>query len=68
MVVTTFWHPDGAPMSAQQFLEDLFGKLPAFFNNESELRALWSDPATRAKLLEGLAEEGSWRSCPRCSA
>jgi len=45
-------------MSAQQFLEDLFGKLPEFFNNESELRALWSDPATRAKLLEGLAEEG----------
>ena len=58
MVVTTFWHPDGTPMSAQQFLEELFGKLPEFFNNESELRALWSDPATRAKLLEGLAEEG----------
>jgi type I restriction enzyme R subunit len=61
IVVTTFWHPDGTPMSAQQFLEELFGKLPEFFNNESELRTLWSDPAIRAKLLEGLAEEGFGR-------
>jgi type I restriction enzyme R subunit len=51
MMVTTFWHPDGTPMSAQQFLEMLFGKLPEFFENEAELRALWSLPDTRAKLL-----------------
>jgi type I restriction enzyme R subunit len=58
MVVTTFWHPDGTPMSAQQFLELLFGKLPEFFKNEAELRALWSLPDTRARLLRGLAEKG----------
>ncbi len=58
MMVTTFWHPDGTPMSAQQFMESLFGKLPDFFKNEAELRALWSDPDTRAKLLHGLAEKG----------
>ncbi|MCW5787308.1 MAG: hypothetical protein KIT49_07415 [Nitrospira sp.] len=58
MMVTTFWHPDGTPMSAQQFLELLFGKLPAFFKNEAELRAIWSQPDTRAKLLQGLAEKG----------
>ncbi len=58
MLVTTFWHPDGTPMSAQQFLEMLFGKLPEFFANEAELRALWSLPDTRAKLLQGLAEKG----------
>ncbi|MEY4704933.1 MAG: hypothetical protein RL042_1135, partial [Nitrospirota bacterium] len=58
MMVTTFWHPDGTPMSAQQFLEMLFGKLPEFFKNEAELRALWSLPETRAKLLRGLAEKG----------
>jgi type I restriction enzyme, R subunit len=58
MMVTTFWHPDGRPMSAQQFLEMLFGKLPEFFKNEAELRALWSLPETRAKLLQGLAEKG----------
>jgi type I restriction enzyme R subunit len=33
MTVTSFWHPDGTPMSAQQFMEMLFGKLPEFFNN-----------------------------------
>ncbi len=58
MMATTFWHPDGTPMSAPQFLEILFGKLPAFFKNEAELRALWSLPETRAKLLQGLAEKG----------
>jgi type I restriction enzyme, R subunit len=58
MMSTTFWHPDGTPMSAQQFMEMLFGKLPDFFNDEAELRAIWSDPETRKKLLGGLAEKG----------
>ena len=58
MMVTTFWHPDGTPMSAQQFLEMLFGKLPEFFKDEAELRSIWSLPDTRAKLLQGLAEKG----------
>jgi type I restriction enzyme R subunit len=58
MTVTSFWHPDGTPMSAQQFMEMLFGKLPEFFRNEEELRALWSQPETRARLLQGLAEKG----------
>ena len=58
MMATTFWHPDGTPMSAQQFMEMLFGKLPEFFKNEAELRTLWSAPDTRAKLLQGLAEKG----------
>jgi type I restriction enzyme R subunit len=58
MMMTTFWHPDGMPVSAQQFMEMLFGKLPEFFKNEAELRALWSAPDTRAKLLSGLADKG----------
>lgn len=58
MIATTFWHPDGTPMSAQQFMEMLFGKLPDFFQSEAELRKLWSAPDTRAKLLQGLAEKG----------
>ena len=58
MMATTFWHPDGTPMSAQQFMEMLYGKLPDFFTNEGELRTLWSDPDTRAKLLAGLSEKG----------
>jgi type I restriction enzyme, R subunit len=58
MMCTTFWHPDGTQMSAQQFLELLFGKLPEFFKSEEELRALWSVPETRRKLMDGLAERG----------
>ena len=61
MMVTTFWHPDGTPMSSQQFMEMLFGKLPEFFKDEAELRAIWSVPDTRKKLLQGLAEKGFGR-------
>ena len=55
---TTFWSPDGRPMSAPEFIERLFGDIPALFHNEAELRSLWSRPDTRKKLLEGLAEKG----------
>jgi len=58
MVATSFWHPDGTPMSAQQFMESLFGKLPDFFKDEAELRELWSAPDTRKQLLQGLSEKG----------
>ncbi|MBN2128472.1 MAG: DEAD/DEAH box helicase family protein [Sedimentisphaerales bacterium] len=58
MMCTSFWHPDGTPMSAQQFMELLFGRLPEFFRDEEELRTLWSAPDTRKRLLEGLAEKG----------
>src|SRR5450759_4993495 len=61
MMATSFWHPDGTPMSAQQFMELLFGKLSEFFKDEAELRAIWSAPDTRAKLLQGLAEKGFGR-------
>ena len=56
--VTTFWGPDGKPISAAEFLTLLFGQLPEFFKDEDELRSLWSLPGTRKKLLEGLAEKG----------
>ena len=58
MMVTSFWHPDGTPMSAHQFLILLFGKLPEFFRDEEELRSIWSDPKTRTQLLAGLADQG----------
>jgi type I restriction enzyme R subunit len=58
MTMTSYWHQDGTPMSAQQFMEMLFGKLPEFFKDEEELRTLWSAPGTRATLLEGLSEAG----------
>ncbi|MBU0995348.1 MAG: DEAD/DEAH box helicase family protein [Proteobacteria bacterium] len=61
MMCTSFWHPDGTPMSAAQFMELLFGKLPEFFRDEEDLRTIWSAPDTRKRLLEGLAEKGFGR-------
>jgi type I site-specific restriction endonuclease len=58
MMATTFWSPDGKPISAAEFIERLFGELPELFKDEEELRRLWSRPDTRSKLLEGLAERG----------
>lgn len=58
ITVTTFWGADGKPISAAEFMTLLFGQLPEFFKDEDELRALWSQPDTRKKLLEGLAEKG----------
>ncbi|RYG57881.1 MAG: restriction endonuclease subunit R, partial [Alphaproteobacteria bacterium] len=58
MVATSFWGPDGKPLSAAQFMESLFGALPAFFKDEAELRSLWSAPDTRKALLVGLADKG----------
>ena len=58
MMVTTFWDASGKPISAAQFLENLYGELPEFFKDEDELRTLWSDPETRKKLLENLSEKG----------
>ena len=61
MMMTSFWHPDGTPMSAQQFMEQLYGKLPEFFNDEEQLREIWSAPDTRRQLLARLAERGFGR-------
>ena len=58
ILVTSFWHPDGKPMSSQQFIELLYGELPEFVRDEAELRAIWSKPHTRSKLLQGLADKG----------
>jgi len=58
MMATTFWSPDGRPISAAQFVERLFGELPQFFKDEDELRRIWSRPDTRKALLTSLAEKG----------
>jgi len=58
MMATTFWSPDGKPISAAQFVERLYGELPKFFKNEDELRRIWSRPDTRKVLLASLAERG----------
>jgi len=58
MTTTMFFNADGKPISAEEFLQNLFGELPNFFKSEEELRTLWSQPMTRKKLLEELDEAG----------
>ena len=58
MVSTSFWSADGKPISAEEFLNNLFGELPKLFKNEEELRKLWSNPVTRKTLLENLDTAG----------
>ncbi len=58
MMSTSFWSTDGKPISAEEFLVDLFGELPNLFKSEEELRILWSNPLTRRTLLEKLDEAG----------
>ncbi|MEO7300943.1 MAG: type I restriction-modification enzyme R subunit C-terminal domain-containing protein, partial [Verrucomicrobiota bacterium] len=58
MISTSFWSADGRPVSAQEFLQNLYGALPSFFASEAELRTIWSSPITRKTLLDKLADAG----------
>jgi len=58
MMSTSYWSADGKPISAEEFLQNMFGALPAFFKSEDELRKIWSHPMTRKTFLEKLAEAG----------
>ena len=58
MISTSFWSADGKPISAEEFLNNLFGELPNLFKSEDELRTLWSNPLTRRTLLEKLDAAG----------
>lgn len=55
---TTFWSADGKPITAEQFLQSLFGAIPDLFKNEAELREIWSKPDTRKKLINQLGSRG----------
>jgi type I restriction enzyme R subunit len=58
MMSTSFWGSDGKPISAEEFLNNLFGALPEFFKSEDELRKIWSNPITRKTLLQKLDDAG----------
>lgn len=58
MIATSFWSADGKPVSAEEFLNNLFGELPKLFTSEEELRAIWGNPTTRRVLLEKLEDAG----------
>jgi type I restriction enzyme R subunit len=58
MISTSFWSADGKPISAEEFLNNLFGALPNLFKSEEELRHIWSNPLTRKTLLQQLEDVG----------
>lgn len=58
MTTTTFWSPDGKPITATEFLKTLYGSIPDLFHSEEDLKTQWSVPATRKSLLERLSEKG----------
>jgi len=53
-----YWSAEGKPITAKEFVERMFEDLPRFFENEDQLRDIWSDPTTREKLLADLSEAG----------
>ena len=53
-----FWGADGKPVSAQKFIEEMFGRLPDFFQSSADLHKMWSDPETREALLDKMNEAG----------
>ncbi len=58
MISTSFWSADGTPVTAEEFMNNLFGELPNLFKDEEELRLLWSNPLTRRTLLQKLKDAG----------
>lgn len=58
MTTVTFWDASGQPISDVEFLQSLFGELPALFHDQEKLLELWKDVSTRKKLLESLSEKG----------
>lgn len=53
-----FYGNDGRPVSAQQFISEMFGQLPDYFQSAEDLHALWSNPQTREALFERLEQAG----------
>ena len=53
-----FWGADGTPVSAEDFLQTMFGELPAFFSSVEDLQQKWAVPQTRKELLGKLGEMG----------
>ncbi len=58
IAATTYWGPDGKPMTAQQFLERLFGDLSGMIATEDELRRQWSNPESREHFMALLEQRG----------
>ncbi|MCY3755148.1 MAG: DEAD/DEAH box helicase family protein [Alphaproteobacteria bacterium] len=58
LATTTYWGPDGKPISVAELLNRLFGDLSGMVADEDQLRAIWSDPDNRVRFLQRLEEHG----------
>jgi type I restriction enzyme R subunit len=58
IATTTYWGPDGKPISAIEFLHRLFGDLKGIVGDEDQLRTIWSNPDNREHLLTQLDGHG----------
>ena len=45
-------------ITLEEFIKELFGRLPKYFNGPDDLRHQWENPQTRQQLLDQLAREG----------
>ncbi|MCB5198780.1 DEAD/DEAH box helicase family protein [Loktanella sp. TSTF-M6] len=58
IAATTYFSHDGRPITAQEFMAQLFGDLTTLVTDEDELRAIWSDPVRREAFVQRLTEMG----------
>jgi type I restriction enzyme R subunit len=49
---------DGKTLDAEAYLREIMGHLPALYQSEAQLRAIWQDPKTRRELIKKLESEG----------
>ncbi|WEN15604.1 DEAD/DEAH box helicase family protein [Rhodanobacter sp. AS-Z3] len=57
LAATTYWH-EGRQITAQEFMQQLFGDLGNLVASEDELRAVWSDPDRREAFQQRLKDLG----------
>jgi len=55
-IETTYVGMDGIPLKTEDYLELLIGVLGKFYNDETGLRDIWSNPTNRKDLLNKLKE------------
>ena len=61
LAATTYWSTDGRMITAQEFMQQLFGDLNTLVADEEQLRVTWSDPERRQLFLQRLADMGYGR-------
>lgn len=55
---TTYWSADGKPISATEFMQQLFGDLSGLIKSEDQLRSTWSNSDNQEHFLTQLSDGG----------